>query len=134
MDIDHEHFVQQGLALSLSVAAACFLLVMLLGNSNATGAPRATGQQSFSIAQSPKRISAAIERSLTALGWTQQAVAVTTSNAYLEALTAQGIPVKVSVICPAGQTSRISLHAVAPRLVSKGLTQQLHDALLLALQ
>lgn len=134
MSGDHDRFVQHGLALSLSVAALCFLLVMLLGPTEELSAALPASQQSFSIPQSPQRISSAVEKSLTVLGWDKTLVTATVSNATLEALTATGIPVKISMLRPAGRPTRISIKAAAPSPLSEQLTQQLRDALLVALR
>jgi len=131
---DHDRFVQHGLAISLSVAALCFLLVMLMGPTDEHSTALPASQQSFSIPQSPKRISAAVEKSLTVLGWDKTLVLETATNATLEALTATGVPVKISLLGPAGRPTRISIKAAAPSPLSEQLTQQLHDALLVALR
>ena len=131
--IVRHQLVHYGLALSLSMAAVCFLLAMLAGKTGGTARP-APARQSFAVGRSPQRISAALVRSLAALGWEKQQVTVTGSSATLEALTSKGIPVKISVIPASGQAVRVHIETEAPGPINAQLTQQLRDALLLALR
>lgn len=126
--------VHYGLALSLSMAAVCFLLAMLAGKTGGIAARPPPERLTFAVGQSPQRISAAVERSLVALGWEKQQVTVTPSSATLAALTSKGIPVKISVISAYGHAVRVHIETEAPVPVNAQLTQQLRDALLVALR
>jgi hypothetical protein len=129
MSFASDRFIQHGLALSLSAAALSFLLVVLLGKTDETRDASAVGPQSFSTAQSPKRTSVAVKKSFTALGWEKQLIIETASNSTFEALTATGVPVKISVMRPAGHPTLVSLQTAAPDPASEQLAQQLHEAL-----
>ena len=125
--------LQAGLAILTGVATACFLFVALLGKNADPGAATITSHRTISMLTSPARIIVATEISVTELGWTRQMETVTTSNAFFEARTNTGIVVKVSVLRPEGRLAHINIRAVTPDATSRQLTQQLHDALLLAL-
>ncbi len=126
--------LQYGLALSLSLAAVCFLSALLMQKTDATATAAPAAQTTFAVRQSPKRISVAVEQSVMALGWEKKRVTVTATNTILQALTAQGRPVRISVMPDYGTTTRIHVQATGPAAVSQQLTQQLHEALLLALR
>lgn len=134
MTEEQENILHYGLAVSLAVATACFLLVSWMGKAEVSGAITRANQMSFTIPQSTLRISAAVEKSLTTLGWEKQVLSVTASNMTLEALTTTGVPVKISAVQPVGCPTRISITAAASVPAREQAAQQLHAALLVALR